>query len=935
MKKISKAIISLLSLGFLCSCGVDVPETPNTVVDKNENQNNSGSGDENENNNNSNNNQNDDNTGDSGNTGGNQSSDNTNSDNTGGNNDSGNTGGNTNSGDSGNTDSGNNGDSGNTSGDSGDSGNTGGNDSGDSGNVGGDSNDDDNTGDVPDIEFVAVKYVTLNAYTLNLIEGESSQLIPTISPSDATNKNVTYSSNNVSVATVENGLVTAVSKGTATIKVKTEDGDKIASCTVIVEEKDDTPIDTTIHVSNVSVDTKELELLIDTSETITCTVLPDNAENKNVTWSTTDETVATVKDGVVTAVGQGTCSIVCKSEDGDKKDFCTVTVKIPRTIIKATITDSKGLLKYSPELEIDGKYETFEPLEDESGNNYVFLYGKNVKLSLTNNSIYDPVGVTVNGKTYYVNSDNQVVFPAVCADDVNKLNISILYRSNGTAGEYTFEVEQNEFVDVKFFNENMVQIDSADAHTRVYVSGVGKEGYETYKCVEVTYKYVESDIGTVSTKKASYDSKSGLFYFDCPASNFKKIVTVSISAKDTDLLDGTTLQGKYVCVWLTNATKVISEFQTPTLDISASGTMLYATNEHASAEEEIMSVDKANKTFKVSKNYDNVMYRDNYVFTSTFRDSTFSAPQHNYDLLCFRLDSTADSVEDYSVHGEKFRVGDYDYVVVSFYKNNVKLSTAFIKYDLSGMYPKVDFYDNVNVEILYGNDITDEQVMYKISDASGDLLMVSSELDGGYENRVICEGNQGKYINNDQVLVVYNDTAAFLNDVKYKISFDGNNAVLESRKKTINLTIDVENNTFVIVSEEDTGIDIPTFNCTFKGSILEDEDDDESWATKWELIVNNSDDVITGTFTQNPGKSFYQKFYFTGEYDTSNNSLKLSIYKKECSSSNPSTPIHVETYVRTVNIYCENGKVTVKDNVDYYAYKTKGMVLTCSTFKLK
>ena len=83
---------------------------------------------------------------------------------------------------------------------------------------------------------VSVTGVTLNTNTLSLDEGASETLTATVQPTDATNKGVTWSSNNTSVATVENGTVTAVKEGVATITVKTTDGGYSASCTVTVNK---------------------------------------------------------------------------------------------------------------------------------------------------------------------------------------------------------------------------------------------------------------------------------------------------------------------------------------------------------------------------------------------------------------------------------------------------------------------------------------------------------------------------------------------------------------------------------------------------------------------------------------------------------------------------------------------------------------------------
>ena len=81
---------------------------------------------------------------------------------------------------------------------------------------------------------IRVSEVTLNKSTLTMIPGETETLIATINPTNASNQNVTWTSSNPSVASVENGVVTALDKGETTITVRTQDGNKTATCQVSV-----------------------------------------------------------------------------------------------------------------------------------------------------------------------------------------------------------------------------------------------------------------------------------------------------------------------------------------------------------------------------------------------------------------------------------------------------------------------------------------------------------------------------------------------------------------------------------------------------------------------------------------------------------------------------------------------------------------------------
>ena len=168
------------------------------------------------------------------------------------------------------------------------------------------------------VDPIPVESVTLNKTELTLKEGESETLTATVKPDNATDKTVTWSTSDASIATVDaNGKVTAVKEGTATITAKA--GDKSATCKVTVSKN-------VIAVTEVTLNKTELTLKEGESETLTATVKPDNATDKTVTWSTSDASIATVDaNGKVTAIKEGTATITAKV--GDKSATCKVTVE--------------------------------------------------------------------------------------------------------------------------------------------------------------------------------------------------------------------------------------------------------------------------------------------------------------------------------------------------------------------------------------------------------------------------------------------------------------------------------------------------------------------------------------------------------------------------------------------------------------------------------
>ena len=179
---------------------------------------------------------------------------------------------------------------------------------------------------------VAVTGVTLNKTSATIginAKNKTTTLTATVSPSNATNKSVTWTSSDTSVATVNNGVVTAKGIGTATITVTTEDGNKTDSINVVVE-----PNTTNINVESINLDKSMLELEVGDETNLVVSFNPTNASNKSVEWSSSNDDVATIsKTGIIKAISEGITTITVTSEDGNKTATCKLTV------VKKTNTD--------------------------------------------------------------------------------------------------------------------------------------------------------------------------------------------------------------------------------------------------------------------------------------------------------------------------------------------------------------------------------------------------------------------------------------------------------------------------------------------------------------------------------------------------------------------------------------------------------------------
>lgn len=188
---------------------------------------------------------------------------------------------------------------------------------------------------------VEVSSIKLNSNGISLNEGNTYQLVATVIPENATNKTLTWSTSDASVATVSGtGKITAVSIGKATITAKSSNGVTITCAVSVVP----------IQVSSITLsDTNEV-LYLGFTHFLTATVKPDNANDKSLTWSSSNTSVVTVSSsGAVTAKGLGTATVTARASNGVSAS-CVFTVC-------DILPDSMTLSKNTNELDVGQSFQ--------------------------------------------------------------------------------------------------------------------------------------------------------------------------------------------------------------------------------------------------------------------------------------------------------------------------------------------------------------------------------------------------------------------------------------------------------------------------------------------------------------------------------------------------------------------------------------------------
>lgn len=177
---------------------------------------------------------------------------------------------------------------------------------------------------IGEVSIIEPTGITLDPSKLTIKVGKTAALTPTIEPADATNKNVTWSSSDETVATVSDGVVTGVKAGTATITAKTANG-MTANATVTVEE---------IPVTKITLPKTEASMTIGGTMDLKPMIEPADATNTHISWSSSDSAVATVDaNGRVTAKGAGTATITGTAASGVT---VTLVVTVSDEVIEVT-----------------------------------------------------------------------------------------------------------------------------------------------------------------------------------------------------------------------------------------------------------------------------------------------------------------------------------------------------------------------------------------------------------------------------------------------------------------------------------------------------------------------------------------------------------------------------------------------------------------------
>lgn len=176
-------------------------------------------------------------------------------------------------------------------------------------------------------EYTPLENISFENVKTEMKIGEQQVIKRSFTPENTSYKHVTWTTSDDKIAQMNSdGVVTAINEGKVMITATTQDGNKTASCEIVISKKEDSNPEV-ISVSSVTLNKAQETVSVGQKFTLTATITPENATEKSIRWSSSNDKIATVNEsGLVTAVAEGKATIKATTKDGSKTASCKVIV---------------------------------------------------------------------------------------------------------------------------------------------------------------------------------------------------------------------------------------------------------------------------------------------------------------------------------------------------------------------------------------------------------------------------------------------------------------------------------------------------------------------------------------------------------------------------------------------------------------------------------
>lgn len=679
-----------------------------------------------------------------------------------------------------------------------------------------------------------------------------------------------------------------------------------------------------IKVTGVTLNESSKSLYIDETFSLSATIAPSDATNQDITWTVDNEHVSisstSSKDITVTAVSEGTSIVTVTTVDGGYTSSCTFNVsEIPATTVKAYINDEYSLFKSIEQLD-KGSYVACTDSGYEEG---VLFYNvkENIstRIKLEANEYIVPTGIVMNEVTYAIDDDGYVTFNSD-KTFYDALYVTVKYKNTAPSDVgYLLNVTNTDHITLKLYDSDDLthEIDHCELNKYVYIKA---EISSTDFFVKRMYTERAPDyIGSPVIEDATYIADKDLYSFQVKTA-YNEIIKIHVTEGDNTLLKDTDLVGEYLSVWFTTATKVINDFQKNgathnNLIVEQSGHLTYCPQFTSPRVDNVTSY--TSDTLEL-KSHHTIIYGKDYILANVNCDNGFMEPfGSNYDVFFIKKQSDSDANGIYSIAGERIKLNGTDYIIIRIYRSGAEYHNFVFDYTNKKIYQDLEF------KIIYGEEITDQQVIYEIKDNGVTFLGISYIYDGGINNRIPLVSPYGVYQGDKGEFVLANSIVGIYDGVKFVAVLDGNTVTLTVSDRKVVLTLDTDKFTYTVVSDEEVTSSIPDLhNKVFSGNFYS-KFDEEYFDATFAFNDYTGDDDIRVKITINLGYTkYYAWFDVTYDLDTNIISCKIDL---------ASQAYKWITEEKTITALMSTGKLVPQDDLNNVV-TFKNTEFTCPDF---
>ena len=347
-------------------------------------------------------------------------------------------------------------------------------------------------------DAIAVESVSLSEKTLTLEPAMIRRLTATVTPDNADDKTVKWSSSNPNVAPVDSsGMIAAFKEGTAIITAQA--GDKTAMCIVTVKSE--------VAVESITLSETTLTLTPDMTKRLTATVTPSNADDKTVSWTSSNTSIATVDNyGTVRAYAEGTTTITAQA--GDKTATCTVTVKSSLTAVKSVSLNTTTLTIEPGATMMLTATVTPSNADD-----------KTVKWSSSNNVI----AMVDNNGTVSAHAEGTATITAQAGDKMAKCTVTVhfhIYSEGkctkcGAVQDFNGTIDENGVLTDYWGNESSVTLPDS-------VTSIGDYAFE-HCCTSLASVKIPTSVTSIGDRAFEYCTSLAEIQFEGTKAQWKAI----------------------------------------------------------------------------------------------------------------------------------------------------------------------------------------------------------------------------------------------------------------------------------------------------------------------------------------------------------------------------------------------------------------------------